>query len=237
MHDGAVIPSPDGDRRAVVMPGPAPLALRTPRLHLTPVAERELEELLALHADPRAFAEDLTEPLTDRAQMRWVLRRWRESWVEHEVGYLSVRAHRPSAAAATDELPAAMRSPDAAMPGELVPLPGGLLGVVGLTPLAAEDPTVLSAYWRLSPAATGRGVASEAMRAVLTHPQLGGRAGGSCGGDRGGGRSGTEIVAVTAAANRPSLALACRLGFVPAPPERPVPGGRAGDVLLVLGGS
>ena len=62
MHDGAVIPSPDGDRRAVVMSG-----LMTARLRLAPVAPTDREELFALHADPRAFAEDTTAPLTDRA--------------------------------------------------------------------------------------------------------------------------------------------------------------------------
>lgn len=202
MHDGAVIPSPDGDHRAVVMP-----ELSTARLHLAPVAEEDLEELFALHSDPRAFAEDVTDPVTDRAQMRWVLARWRESWERHGLGYLTVRADRPSA------------------------LRDGLLGVVGLTPLE-DDPAdgragtmggpvvpSLSAYWRLAPAETGHGLATEAMRAVLSHPRLGGR--------------GTELVAVTAARNRPSRALAARLGFVPAPPDRPVPGGRAGDVLLV----
>src|SRR5699024_261136 len=92
VHDGAVIPSPDGDRRAAVMPGSARCELRTARLRLAPVAEHELDELLALHADPRAFAEDLTEPVTDRARMRWVLGRWRESWDQHGLGYLTVRA-------------------------------------------------------------------------------------------------------------------------------------------------
>nr|WP_245823012.1 GNAT family N-acetyltransferase [Brachybacterium avium] len=173
-----------------------------------------------MHADPGAFAEDLTEPLSDRAQMRWVLGRWRESWAEHGLGYLSIRAHRPAHEIAGDGPP----------PGS-APLPQGLLGVVGLTPLTTADRPALSAYWRLSPAATGRGVATEAMRAVLAHPQLGGRDG------DGDGDGGAEIIAVTALANRASLALALRLGFVPAPPERPVPGGRGGDVLLVLAGS
>ena len=181
------------------MPRPGLFELRTARLRLTPVAECELEELLALHADPRAFVEDLTEPLTDLAQMRWVLERWRTTWAEHGLGYLSVRALRPTDGS--------------------VPLPTGLLGVVGLTPLVVGNRTVLSAYWRLATAATGHGVASEAMREVLAHPQLGGR---------------SEIVAVTAAGNQPSRALAARLGFTPAPPEQPVPGGRPGDVLLVL---
>src|SRR5699024_653125 len=96
VHGGAVIPSSDGDRRAAVVPVPARCELRTARLRLAPVAEHELEALLALHADPRAFAEDLTEPVTDRARMRWVLRRWRESWDRHGLGYLTVRS-RPAA--------------------------------------------------------------------------------------------------------------------------------------------
>ena len=101
-------------------------------------------------------------------------------------------------------------------------LPVGLLGVVGLVPLSdgdGADGAVLSAYWRLSPEVTGRGVATEAMRAVL----------GALDAD-----SAPEIVAITARGNAPSLALAARLGFVPAPPDRPVPGGRGGDVLLLL---
>src|SRR5699024_2267119 len=235
VHGGAVIPSSDGDRRAAVVPGPARCELRTARLRLAPVAEHELEALLALHADPRAFAEDLTEPVTDRARMRWVLRRWRESWDRHGLGYLTVRS-RPAAdgtdgagapatgtadgAAGAAGAGAAAGHRDGPPPHDApAPLPTGLLGVVGLTPLALEDGTVLSAYWRLAPEATGRGVASEAMRAVLAHPQLGGRAAGS----------GPEIIAVTAAGHRPPRTLAARLGFGPAPADRPVPGGRAGD--------
>src|SRR5699024_12578614 len=96
-----------------------------------------------------------------------------------------------------------------------------------LSPLTIDGGTALSAYWRIAPKATERGVASEAMRAVLAHPQRGGRAAGS----------GPEIIAVTAAGSRPSRSLAARLGFVPAPADRPAPGGRAGDVLLVHHGS
>ena len=71
--------------------------LTTARLRLSPVAAHELEELFALHADPRAFAEDATAPLTEKEQMRWVLAQWRESWDRHGVGYLSLRARRPAA--------------------------------------------------------------------------------------------------------------------------------------------
>lgn len=197
---GAAIPSFDGDRCAVRLSAPSPV--RTPRLQLAPVTSHDLEELFALHADPRAFAQDLTEPLTELAQMRWVLGQWTESWQRHGTGYLTVRARGTE-----------MR-PD---PPE--DLPSGLLGVVGLTPLEFEGREVLSAYWRLAPAATGRGVATEAMRAVLAHPRLGALE--------------HEVFAVTAAGNAPSLTLAERLGFVPVPSDHEVPGGRPGDVLLV----
>ncbi|MGO1947595.1 MAG: GNAT family N-acetyltransferase, partial [Brachybacterium alimentarium] len=220
---GAATPSFDGGRRAVL--------LRTERLLLAPVAESDLEELFALHANPLAFADDLTEPLTDREQMRWVLQQWIRAWQEHGTGYLTVR---PTAAGSvrgrtaddgtaadttTDDTAAraaARTAPDNAAAGALTTR-DPLLGVVGLTPLAFEGRHVLSAYWRLDPAVTGCGIATEAARAVLADPRLGAR-------DQ-------KVIAVTAAGNRPSLALAARLGFLRS--EREAPGGRTGDVLLV----
>ena len=183
-----------------------PAGLLTERLRLAPVSETDEAELFALHSDPRAFAEDSTEPLTDPAQMRWVLAQWRESWARHGLGHLTVRAQQDPAGDGGADLPV------------------GLLGVVGLVPLSGgegDQPPVLSAYWRLSPAATGLGIATEAMRAVLAQarPDASGP---------------PEIVAITAGTNRPSLALAARLGFRPAPPERPVPGGPPGDELQRL---
>ena len=183
-----------------------PAGLLTERLRLAPVSETDEAELFALHSDPRAFAEDSTEPLTDPAQMRWVLAQWRESWARHGLGHLTVRAQQDPAGDGGADLPV------------------GLLGVVGLVPLSGGEgnqPPMLSAYWRLSPAATGLGIATEAMRAVLAQarPDASGP---------------PEIVAITAGTNQPSLALAARLGFRPAPPERPVPGDRQGDVLLLL---
>ncbi len=195
MH-GAAIPSFDGDRRAVRLPAVSP-PVRTARLQLAPVVEGDLEELFALHADPRAFTEDLTEPLTGREQMRWVLAQWIEHWAQHGAGYLTVRSREPSRGT----------------------LPSGLLGVVGLAPLEVDAHADLSAYWRVSPGVSGRGVATEAMHAVLGHPEIGAR--------------GREVLAVTAAGNAASRALAARLGFALAPASRPVPGGREGDVLLI----
>ncbi|MGP5260074.1 GNAT family N-acetyltransferase [Brachybacterium paraconglomeratum] len=264
--DGAAVPSPDEERRAVGASGGGTRAdggggsagrrdgeILTERLRLTPVAEADEVELFALHSDPRAFVEDSTDPLTDPAQMRWVLAQWRESWERHGAGHLTVRAR------------------------EGADLPVGLLGVVGLVPFArdvdratdarrAHDPapgaadgsgattaaparTMLSAYWRLSPEVTGRGVATEAMRAVLEALPAGARRGPHAAGsdtcthdgralDNGtapdDGTAPFDIVAITDRGNTASLALAARLGFRPAPPGRPVPGGRADDVLLLL---
>lgn len=270
--DGAAIPSPDEERRAVGVSGGGTRAgegggsaghrdgeILTERLRLTPVAEADEAELFALHSDPRAFVEDSTEPLTDPAQMRWVLAQWRRSRARHGLGHLAVRARVGA------------------------DLPVGLLGVVGLVPLArdvdratdarrTQDPapgaadgpgattaaparTMLSAYWRLSPEVTGRGVATEAMRAVLEALPAGARRGPHAAGSDTGTHDGRalddatalddstvqddrtvpfEIVAITDRGNTASLALAARLGFRPAPPGRPVPGGRADDVLLLL---
>lgn len=267
--DGAAVPSPDEERRAVGASGDAgehsgacgvggPSGrevgrIRTERLRLAPVTEADEAELFALHSDPRGFLEDSTDPLTDPAQMRWVLAQWRESWERHGAGHLTVRAR------------------------EGADLPVGLLGVVGLVPLArdvdratdarrthgpapgADDDsgatttaparTMLSAYWRLHPEVTGLGVATEAMRAVLTalpawvqrdpHAVDSGTAphDRTATHDRTAPDDGTapfDIVAITDRGNTASLALAARLGFRPAPPGRPVPGGRADDVLLLL---
>ncbi|MEO2095961.1 MAG: GNAT family protein [Brachybacterium sp.] len=273
--DGAAVPSPDEERRAVGgaraggggartgggggSAGPHDGEILTERLRLTPVADADEAELFTLHSDPRAFVEDSTDPLTDPAQMRWVLAQWRESWERHGAGHLTVRAR------------------------EGADLPVGLLGVVGLVPLArdvdratdarrthgpapgaadgsgattaAPARTMLSAYWRLSPEVTGRGVATEAMRAVLEALPAGARRGPHAAGSDTGTHDGRalddatalddgtvqddrtvpfEIVAITDPGNTASLALAARLGFRPAPPGRPVPGGRADDVLLLL---
>ena len=201
MHHSAAVPSSDGDRRAAVAPTRALPRIRTARLVLTPVRSDDLAELFALHSDPRAFADDSTPPLRRPAQMRHVLLQWARAWVRDGRGYFTVRVREDVGVAGQD------------------PLPTGLLGVVGLTALPTEEGAPLSAYWRLQPAVTGRGVAFEAMRAVLADPRCG--------------ALGHEVIAVTAARNLPSLALAARLGFRPAPARREVPGGRASDVLLV----
>lgn len=200
MTGGAASPSSDGGCRAVGVCGDFPLI--TARLRLDPVGWDNLPELLRLHRDPRVFSADSTAPVGTAAQMRWVLGQWIACWKQHGTGYLTVRAR--GGGEGTD-----------GPPGHL---PEGLLGVVGISLLRTDAGEQRSAYWRLAPSAQGRGVAAEAMRAVLAHPALGGA---------------RRIIAVTAAGNAPSRTLALRLGFRPAPADAPVPGGRSGDVLLI----
>lgn len=240
--NGATTPSPEGGRRAVpaseavrctrgrvpgTTPGPehfpvlpagaAAAVLRTPRLLLAPVTSADLEPLFRLHADPAAYALDSTEPLTTRAQMRWVLGQWTAHWQRYGEGYRTVRPNP----AHTGSTPRGRR----------------LFGVVGLSVLEGEDRGSLSAYWRLDPARQGQGIATEAMRAVLAAARLRAREARTAGPDRSAQEAlPEEIVVVTAARNAPSRALAARLGFTPAPTKRRVPGGRAGDVLLTLPG-
>lgn len=77
---------------------------------------------------------------------------------------------------------------------------GALLGVAGLAPVAEDMPVApaVEASWRLSPAAWGRGYATEAMRAVLADAAR---------------RRQGEIVSFTAESNRRSRAVMERLGF------------------------
>ena len=148
--------------------------------------------------------------------MRQVLAQWSERVGAGRAGYFTVRTR---AAAEPDARCESPRGGPQGADGGAEELPAGLLGVVGITALRADDSELLSAYWRLDPGVTGRGMASEAMRAVLTDPHCG--------------PGGREVIAVTASRNLASRTLAARLGFRPAAAGRPVPGGRVGDVLLV----
>lgn len=207
----AAAPSTDGGRRVACA---GAVEILTARLRLAPVTAADEPELFALHSDPEAFREDSTDPLTAPAQMTWLLEQWRERWDGGGAGYWTVRLADPVGgddAAPPPPAPAALSAPPA--------LPA-LLGIIGLSPLEEKAPGApLSLYYRLAPAAQGRGFATEAVTALLDHHELGPR--------------GRELLIVTDAANHRSLALAQRLGFDPAPPGRAVPAARPGDVLLV----
>lgn len=148
--------------------------LLTDRLALHALASTDLEAIFELHADRRTFEHDSTAPVRDRERMREVLETWISAREELGLGYATVhpRADGPR---------------------------GALLGVCGLTRYDLAGREVLSAYYRFSPAAWGRGIAAEAMRAVLAQA------------DRA--LPGVESVVITDRGNTPSLALAGRLGY------------------------
>lgn len=172
-----------------VLPRPGE-PLLTARLELRALVPADAGELFALHADPRAFAHDSTRPLRDRAQMQWVLGQWIAQREAQGFGYAAIRER------------AGVRSVGGPVEGDPVEDSAALVGVAGLTRRAAQDAperTVLSAYYRLRPEAWGRGIAQEAMEALLTEL---GRA-----------LPGAEAQVVTDADNTPSRRLAERLGF------------------------
>lgn len=179
--------SPHGGRAVVVRPGQAiqqpaaqrHRALATPRLHLAPLDLSDLEELWALHSDPALFTADSTASLTDRAQMRTVLAAWCEHWDHQGFGYRALRRR-----------------------GDEGVGHGPVLGVAGLTELSrAGAPPVLSVYYRLAQHAQGRGLAHEALTAILSDAEQDPRT------------AGRSAHIITDLQNAPSLRLAARLGF------------------------
>ncbi|MGP9695077.1 GNAT family N-acetyltransferase [Brachybacterium sp. AOP25-B2-12] len=178
---------------AAPLPGPG-RPLRTARLELSVLDSSDLDALHALHADPRTFALDSTEPVTSRAAMVAVLESWTAARARQGFGYAGIRARAGE--------PGGTAPASAAGPGPLPPSPL-LLGVCGLTTLDLDGHEVVSVYYRLHPEAWGRGIAREALAALLAEADLH--------------LAGREAVVVTDPGNTPSLRLARALGFVPAP--------------------
>lgn len=167
--------------------------LLTPRLELRVPSVADLPAIHELHADPRTFEHDSTPLVTSRDRMERVLAAWTADRDRQGFGYATVRPRerrRPSSPAAA--------SAAAALPGDLAD-PTLLLGVCGLTRYRLRDRVVLSAYYRFRPEAWGRGIASEALGAVLAQA------------DRA--LPGAEAVIITDRGNAPSRALAERTGF------------------------
>lgn len=155
--------------------------LHTPRLDLTPVSAADTDELLALFNDPNVGRYLLDgEPVS-------------REWVDGEIA---------SSVARFDEsgcgLWAVRMRPDSGEP-DPPDLPDTIAGVVGLRPFF--DPPDLQLLYALHPRAWGRGLATEAARAVVHH------AFGVLGFD--------EIKAATDEPNRASVAVLERLGMEP----------------------
>jgi ribosomal-protein-alanine N-acetyltransferase len=116
--------------------------LLTARLSLLRPTEADVDAVLRIHRDPRAWAHNPGDALADRGAAEDRFRSWDSHWERHGFGYWTVR-----------------RS-DA--------LNGEPLGFCGLKEMELHGRPVLNLFYRLDPAAWGNGFATEAATAVVT---------------------------------------------------------------------
>ncbi|WP_431681894.1 GNAT family N-acetyltransferase [Kitasatospora sp. KL5] len=113
--------------------------LTTDHLVLRRPVPGDAETILAVHRDPLSCRHNPSDALRTRAEAEWLFRRWDEKWRANGYGYWVVRGR-------TDGQP---------------------LGFCGVKPTALSGMTALNLFYRLHPAAWGRGVATEAASAVV----------------------------------------------------------------------
>lgn len=121
------------------------VCVRTERLDLRELAERDLTALFEVHRDPAAFALDGAEPLVVADQAIDLFHRWRSHWDAHGFGYR----------------PLVLRVPVAGLPA------GETVGFAGVKHSELEGEPCLNLYYRLMPAAWGQGLGTEAVHEVL----------------------------------------------------------------------
>lgn len=128
----------------------APAILRTERLIRRRPIPTDLHAILAIHADPRAYAHNPSDALATLEEADALLARWRDHWERHGFGYWVV-----------------VRATDPSTP----------IGFCGLKSMRLHDRRVLNLFYRLDPSAWGDGVASEAATRVVawareSHPEV-----------------------------------------------------------------
>jgi RimJ/RimL family protein N-acetyltransferase len=114
-------------------------SLQTPRLSLRRPVPADIDAIHAITSDPRTTVHNPADLLTTRAEAEELYRRWDQQWHTHGLGYLVIRRH------------------DAAE----------ILGFCGVKILLFRSREVLNLFYRLTPAAWGDGIASEAASAVV----------------------------------------------------------------------
>lgn len=107
------------------------------RLRL-PVPE-DVDVVRRIHQEPAAVAHNPSDSLADQGAAEDLLRRWRFRWQRDGVGYWMVTGRADPA----------------------------VLGFCGVKPMRLADVPVLNLFYRLDPVAWGRGVATEAVTAVV----------------------------------------------------------------------
>ena len=114
--------------------------LRTARLTLRRPTAGDLPAIYTLHADPAACAHNPSDAVSTVAEARALYTRWDGQWRRSGYGYWTIWARGTSS---------------------------GPLGFCGVKPATLADREVLNLFYRLAPAAWGRGFATEAARAVV----------------------------------------------------------------------
>jgi [ribosomal protein S5]-alanine N-acetyltransferase len=108
------------------------LSLRRPRL-------ADVDEILAIHTDPRTYVHNPADALTTRAQAERLYEAWNDQWQRFGFGYWVLRRRDSSTAC----------------------------GFCGVKTMQFKGRRVLNLFVRLDPSAWGQGLASEAASAVV----------------------------------------------------------------------
>jgi RimJ/RimL family protein N-acetyltransferase len=118
--------------------------LWTDRLSLRRVSIRDLDTIFAITSNPKATSFNPSDAIATTGQAVELFQRWEEQWDRYGFGYWSVRL------IAADD-----------------PVLTGVIGFCGLKVMQFQGSTVLNLFYRLDPAAWGRGIASEAAATVV----------------------------------------------------------------------
>jgi len=113
--------------------------LLTARLRLRLPVLGDVDVVRRIHQDPAALAHNPSDALADGDAAEDLLRRWQTRWQRDGVGYWMVTGR-------TDPT---------------------VLGFCGVKPMRLADAPVLNLFYRFDPAAWGRGIATEAVTAVV----------------------------------------------------------------------
>jgi len=121
------------------VPDRAESELLTARLRLRRPAPGDVEVVRRIHQDPAAVAHNPSDALAGRDAAEDLLRLWQIRWQRDGVGYWVVTGRTDPA----------------------------VLGFCGVKPMRLAEAAVLNLFYRFDPATWGRGIATEAVTAVV----------------------------------------------------------------------
>jgi RimJ/RimL family protein N-acetyltransferase len=121
------------------VPEGATFGLLTERLRLRLPVPSDVEVVRRIHQDPAAVAHNPSDTLATRDAAEDLLRLWLHRWQRDGVGYWMVTGHDDPA----------------------------VVGFCGVKPMRLAEAAVLNLFYRFDPAAWGRGLATEAVSAVV----------------------------------------------------------------------